>query len=409
MRNVTVYLTVDQQLIWSELIDEMETDILEDVTLTDVEKLVLCSYKIKHFLSVNVDISVTISFLNVAGWGSFFDLGYVSVDLQADISDQCVALDQNDDCELFGSLRNATQGDSVKYAATLTLINDLQFILIDVSFTHGQKMGLLHKILEEFFEAHPDWEDFYKNITIPGFGSLETFDDVCHGYQRSLTISTVLVGTSDSDCPLLKSLSDAVANTSLTITVRNQIKQFHDKLAVFFASDSDVNHRLAYVSAQYWQMIVVEQFIVQYMSVISISDMSGKQWGLFYDLIWCSQFCNNTGSCGCMSCGLGVPDCPSRPNLIAISAQNTTILTDVLTENYNSWNSTQKMGFNSCFNQVRGAIWNKTATVAQRINAIVGFFKAYNANNQLKQQVLFNVTLDVWNGEVQDFVNCGNM
>jgi len=409
MRNLSVLLTVDQQIVWSELIYEIEVEIMEDVTLTDIEKVVKASYKIKHFLSVNLDISVTISFLQIGGWGSFFDFGYVSIDLQADFSEQVVTLDQSDDCDLFDSLRNATKGDSVKYAATLTLIEDLKFILIDVSFTHGQKMGLIHKILEEFFNDHPDWEDFYKNITIPGFGSLESFDDVCHGYNRALTISAVLVGSSDSDCPVLKSLSDAVANTTLTISVRSQIKQFHDKLAVYFASVTDVDKRMAYVTAQYWQMIIMEPFIVQYMSVISINDMSGNKWGLFYDLIWVSQFCNNTGSCGCMSCGLGMPDCPSRPNLIVISAQNTTILTDVLTVNYNSWNSSTRLGFNTCFNQVRGAIWNKTATVAQKINAIVGYFKAYNANNVYKQQVLFNCTIDVWDGEIQDFVNCGNM
>jgi hypothetical protein len=343
LKNATVLLTVDEQTIYLELIYEIQIEILEDDTLTDIEKVVKSSYKLKHFLEANYEIKQKIAFVQVAAWGNLFDYLYISVDLQADFSEQIVTLDANDDCELFDSLVNATKNDSVKYQATLSLISQIRFILLDVSWSHGQKMGQIHKLIKKFFDANPSWADFFKQIDIKGFGSFESFDDVCHGHHRALTISHVLVGSSDADCPLLKSLSNAYANTSFTLTIRSQIKQFHDKLAVYFGQVTDVDQRMVYVIQQYWQMIVVEQFIVPTMSEVSLVDLTGEEWGLFYDLTWVSQFCNNTGSCGCMSCGLGIPDCVSRPRLIAISAQNTTVFTDVLTVNYNSWNSSTRL------------------------------------------------------------------
>jgi hypothetical protein len=67
--------------------------------------------------------------------------------------------------------------------------------------------------------------------------------------------------------------------------------------------------------------------------------------------------------------------------------------------------------FNTCFNQIRTAIWNMNLfpTVSTKVNEIIKDLKAYNANNPSKQQVVFNITVDAWDGAIQDFVNCGNM
>lgn len=68
------------------------------------------------------------------------------------------------------------------------------------------------------------------------------------------------------------------------------------------------------------------------------------------------------------------------------------------------------LGFNTCFNQVRNAIWNHVAfpTPASKITEIVTRFKAYNANNLPKQKVLMDIFIVKWNGKIQDFCDCGS-
>lgn len=103
----------------------------------------------------------------------------------------------------------------------------------------------------------------------------------------------MVIGGSSTDCPLLLALDEAVANTSFTITVRNQIKQFRQKLAVFFDANVDVSVRLAYVSAQYWQLIIMEPFIIKFLVQCRI-EVDGEGWGMFYDLLWVSQFVSDS-------------------------------------------------------------------------------------------------------------------
>lgn len=86
LRNISVILvTEEQRIIFEEFIRVIEITILKDVTLTDIEKVVKCSYSVKHFLEVNVEIQHLISFESISTWGSFFDLTYVSIDLQVSI------------------------------------------------------------------------------------------------------------------------------------------------------------------------------------------------------------------------------------------------------------------------------------------------------------------------------------
>ncbi|KAI1706829.1 hypothetical protein DdX_12823 [Ditylenchus destructor] len=415
LRNVSVILTVEERVIFLQFIEYLEEIILIDVTLTNIEKVVKCSYALKHFCAEHIEIYHKIAFQYIASWGYFIDFIYVAVDLQADITETVVVLDEKDSCTLFEALLNATVGNQEQHQAVIQLIEELKVsIFLNVQLTYAQKLARIYLAFESFFEVHVEWKSVFYKFEISGYGSFESFLDVSHGYDRALTISTV-IGGSSSDCVLLLALDEAVANTSFTITVRNQLKQLRIKLAAYFDVEVDVQLRLTYISQQCWQLFLVEEFITQFLDLISL-EVHGEQWGIFYDILWCSQFCHNSGTCGNLGHGLGTSpapittptttqatstvksvDCTARSELIVVSQQNTTVLTDVLTVNYNSWNASTRLGFNTCFNQVRNDIWNNAAfpTPAAKITDIVKNFKSYNANNFSKQQVLMSITIEV--------------
>ncbi|KAI1704074.1 hypothetical protein Ddc_16291 [Ditylenchus destructor] len=443
--NISLILTVEQRTIFLEFIEYIKVTILIDVTLTDIEKVVRCSYALKHFCSQNIDIYYKIAFEFIGSWGRCIDFVYVSVDLQAVITEKIVTLDSNGDCELFEALLNATQGNQQQYEAVLELIEELRVtVFANVELTYAQKLAKCHEIIVAFFEVHVEWQSSFYEIEITGYGSFESYVDVCHGYYRALTIGKVISGSSDSDCVLLAALTEASANTSFSLSVRNQIKELHDKLQAYFVIEIDISIRLQYISQQCFQVFQVEEFIVQVLDLISC-EVDGELWGLWYDVLWCSQFCHNSGSCGDLDHGMGTSlapststsvagtsavvtssagstasteaptttspaaDCGSRPTLIVISSVNTTILTDTIIEHYNTWNSSVRLGFNSCLNQVRKAIWDDVdfPTYAVKISNIVQYFLNYNKNNANAQNILMNITVVEWRGTIRQFCNCG--
>ncbi|KAI1700777.1 hypothetical protein Ddc_17940 [Ditylenchus destructor] len=412
LRNVSLILTVEERVIFLQFIEHLEATILIDTTLTNIEKVVKCSYALKHFCAEHIEIYHKIAFQFIASWGYFIDLIYVAVDLQADITEEIVVLDEKDSCTLFEALLNATVGNQEQHQAVIELIEELKVsIFLNVQLTYAQKLARIYLAFESFFEVHVEWKIVFYKFEISGYGSFESFLDVCHGVSFRT-----------------KFPDDAVANTSFTITVRNQLKQLRIKLAAYFDVEVDVQLRLTYISQQCWQLFLVEEFITQFLDLISL-EVDGELWGIFYDILWCSQFCHNSGTCGNLGNGLGTSpaptttptttqatstvkpaDCSTRWELIVITEQNTTILMDVLTDNYNSWNASTKLGFNTCFNQVRNDIWNDVAfpTPASKITDIVKNFKSYNANNLSKQQVLMSISIEVWHGTIQQFCDCGS-
>ncbi|KAI1702465.1 glycosyl hydrolases family 16 domain-containing protein [Ditylenchus destructor] len=105
-------------------------------------------------------------------------------------------------------------------------------------------------------------------------------------------------------------------------------------------------------------------------------------------------------------------DCQSRSNLIGVSMPaNTTILTNTLTQHYNTWDTPTKAGFNTYFNMVRKAIWDnaKFPDTKAKITEIVADLKKYNFNNAAKQKVLMDIIISEWNcATIKQFCDCGD-
>ena len=159
------------------------------------------AYELKHFFSLHYDIEIAIGYEVILDWGFVVDLLSVAIDIQADFAGSLIVLDGEDDCDLFDALRNATEGDSEKYAAVLILIEQLKVILVDVSLTYEAKLTLVYEKFEAFFELHAEWEEFFLSIEIFGFGSLEQFIDVTLVVSVWLTRSGILCTFSTGGSP----------------------------------------------------------------------------------------------------------------------------------------------------------------------------------------------------------------
>jgi len=255
--------------------------------------------------------------------------------------------------------------------------------------------------------------------------------DVCQVYWRITTLSTVISGSSTSDCVLLEALEAASSNSSFTLSEQAEILQLEQKLALFFSENVSISARLEYISQTCFQMFLLEPFMVSIIEQITLN-----VWGDIYDIIFCSGICTNYG-CGNPNDGSGpetapptastsvgttteesetstttsvVPaNCGTIGELITVNVTtNTTVLTTTLTNAYNNFTSSQKLGFNSCFNKVRNCIWNNSQfpTQQSKFTELHTDFLQYNNNSVSNQQLVFNITIVSWQGTIGQFVSC---
>jgi len=416
--NLSLTLTVQQQVLFNAWIQEIENSILANFSLSDDQKVVLISLSLKAFFSVNIDIYNELSFADIAGWGSVIDFLYVSIDIQLEITLSIVTLDNSNNCGLSEALQNASSSLSSNDQNSISsLIVEIQSILEDSSQSYELQLSAIWQLFQVFFSEHASLESFVLSINIEGYGSVQSFLDVCQTYERITTISTILSGNSTSDCPLLAALEAASSNSSFTLSQQAEILQLEQKLELFFSLNISISARLEYISQTCYQMFLLEPFMISIIEQISVGS-----WGSIYDIIFCSGICTNYG-CGDISghqqastpaavstASSFVPaNCQTIGQLITVDiTTNTTVLTTSITNYYNNFTASQKLGFNSCFNKVRNAIWNNNAfpTQSSKFTELHTDFLQYNNNSATNQQLVFSIPISGWGGTVGQFVSC---
>jgi len=412
-----VNLTDDEKVLWDAWIVEIETTILADFSLTDDQKVVKISLSLEAFFKVNQGIKTKLSYEKIADWGYMIDFVYVSISIQIESTQSICTLDQENTCGLIEALLNATaNGSQDEQDACNSLVVEIQAILEDSSYEYEQKMAVISKIFKTFFADHPDMEEFFRSIDIKGYGSVTSFLRVCHTYEQITTLSVVIGGSDETNCVFLAALDSASKNA--TVEQQTQILQLKVKIKAFFQTTTSLKLRLQYISAQCYQMFKLEDWMIQVIEQISCGD-----WGTIYDLIFCSGVCTNYG-CGNPDNGPGPQgttvgptttqasvkpaDCSSVGSLIVVDSNNQTQLTNCLLQAYATWSNSQKLGFNSCFNKVRKAIWDNVSfpTQASKLTELHTDFLQYNNNSVTNQQLVFNLTITMWQGTVGQFVKC---
>jgi len=411
--NMSLSLTIEQQLIWEAWIQEVENTIFVSKTLSNDEKVVMCSLSLKAFFSVHVDIYNELSYMEISDWGLVIDFLYVSVSIQIEITQSIVTMDASNSCDLIEAIKNASaNGSPDEQAACHNLVVELEAVLSDMSLSYEMQLSMVFELFQAFFVQHPDMESFIRSVNIRGYGSVESFLAVCRTYSRITSLSTVISGSSDSDCVLLAALQDASTNGSFTSDQKTHILQLKEKLAFFFKSNISIKLRLKYISTTCHEMFKLEPWMIEIIESI----MCGE-WGSIYDIIFCSGVCTNHG-CGDLDSGITTTasavttespaNCATIGDLIVVDANNQTVLTNVLLQAYSKWTFNQRTGFNTCFNKVRKAIWDNVTfpTKTLKLKELNIDFLQYNANNVTAQQLVFNLTISVWQGTIGQFVQC---
>lgn len=181
--NLSLTLTIEQQLIWEAWIQEIEDTILVNVSLTNDQKVVLVSLSLEAFFSVNIDIYKKLSYGVIPGWGVVEDFLHVSISIQLEITQSIVTLDANGDCDLLDAIRNASEEcacSAQEKSAFASLLIELQAILEDSSYTYEQQLAVVFQLCQSFIVQNPSLEKLLLSIHIHGYGSVESLMRVCH-------------------------------------------------------------------------------------------------------------------------------------------------------------------------------------------------------------------------------------
>jgi hypothetical protein len=426
--NISITLTVEQQVIFIEWIHHIERTILIRIDITDEQKIVLIGLSLKRFCEVNIDISIAIEYQWIGTWGYVKDLTYVAIEITSDYSLELITIDESGSCEWFDAWLNATEGDEEKHNAVLIFIEEVRTeILIKVSLTIEEKMVLIYKKCLTFFSAHASWKSFFLSIKINKFIEFESFFQVSFTYYQISTIDVVLGGSVD-ECVFIKSLRDASTNASLSTSTKSQIFQMIAKFEAYFKSETRVTFRLEYVNAQSYQFFKLMVSDVTFQ--ISIERISCGEWGDYYQIIFCGAFyqCHpddfppkdvttpavettveaTTVVPTTVASG---PVCSKRPDLIVIdSGANVTCLTTSVNTVYNTWSRTDKANFASYKKRIESAIWGSEFNdVESKLKQISTVFTGYAPSGSAASVQVMSITITckavVW-GTVGDFCGC---
>jgi len=404
---MSVLLTIEQQLVWEAWIVEIENTILVNMSLTNDEKVVLISLSMKAFFSINIDIYNKLSYEKIDNWGFVVDFLYVDISINIEIT-QSVVIDGNGKCKVCDALKEESDNcdcDAQEKADLDSLIVEIEVTLQMTSYTYEQKMGKISKLVKEFFRKHPNKEKKLKSKHIEGYGSFESFLRVCKTYEQITTMSVVISGYTSDDCELLAALEDALTNSSFSLPQKAEINELKKKIEAYFKNTTDYNLRLQFVSYSCYQQFKLAPWMRKIVEQISVAE-----WGNIYEIIFCSGICSNKG-CGDVNDGPGpAANCAAVGSLIVVDGMNKTLLTDTLTVSYSSFTPSQKLGFNSCFNKIRKAIWDNVLFPNEKakLKEVQADFWSYNNNSVTNQQLVFNITIQKWKGSVAQLVKCIN-
>ncbi|KAH7704617.1 hypothetical protein AAVH_28199 [Aphelenchoides avenae] len=271
-------------------------------------------------------------------------------------------------------------------------------------------MTLIYEKFEAFFELHAEWEEFFLECEIEGFGTLEQFIDVCHVYHR-ITHVDVVLGGSASECVIIQALEEAFLNESFSLSTRQQIQQIKVKLEAYFVSETDVYLRMGYVSAQLYQFYKL--FDIK--ALKAVDRITLGEWGSIFDLRFCASFFKNHGwdfgAETTVEASTAEADlsCVKRGPLITIgSGCNCTTLTDSVNAAFNTWPRGDKANFNSYKKRIETLIWgNEYPATSDKIAQIVTVFNGCSTPGTSTYTLVMGTEITGW-GNVKKFTDCQN-
>jgi len=306
-------LTGTLRIEFDLLIQQIEDEILSNRCgcMSEDDKVVKVSKKMKKFLSKHKTLKKAMHFKKIGKWGHWRDLVQVAVDIQNEKMDELLLLDVNDNCKLFEALKNHTCGNVTVELEKEVLIVNMRKALKNNAWSKKQKHAKLHLLMRSFLTIHVDIADCIDDIEVEGLGDIGSFRRVMKVAHQTTRLAKVISGSSNDDCELLKRLNECANNASIEPTQRASIGQLHGVILVKFQIEVDLQIRLQYVSQQSAEMLQGAPWVIQLLMEIEMKDndedcgCDDGKWGDFYELRFCSHMCTNDGSCGEVAGGEG--------------------------------------------------------------------------------------------------------
>lgn len=275
--------------LWLDFIEELHYQIVLDGSLTVHEKLIAIWARLEAFVEVHAEIEVAVYYLYIEEWGGYVrNLEAVTVSFSASDCQSVVALDAEGSCQLVDALKNGTSGELNSLLESLE--SDILSILGDASYSYSYQLVLIYEKFAAFFAAHADYKADVLAVEIEGFGVVGSFVEVAAYYYRAYYIDSVVAGSDASDCVLLQTFTAAYQNSSAaTSTERAQIKQFEEKLASYWSSETDAEARIEYFQEQLYQFMILQDWAVNvfYSWQMNITvDGEAQAYGDIYQFIY---------------------------------------------------------------------------------------------------------------------------
>ncbi|CAD5221119.1 unnamed protein product [Bursaphelenchus okinawaensis] len=390
--------------LWLQWIEEVNDNIVLDVSLTSEEKICAIWSSLEAFITVHVEIEEIVYYIYISEWGGYVrNLEAVSVSFDSSVSEAIITLDASEDCELFDALRNQTSGELATYVETL--IEEITVIL-EGGWSYSYELVLIYEKIESFLTTYSQYSAQFLAIEIEGYGSVSSFYEVTAFYWRAYNFD-IAVGGSTSDCALIQVLTQAYQNESIGSTSeRAQIKELVETLTTYYESNTEVSVRIEYFYTQLYQFLIIQEWSVE---IIYSLEISG--YGDLYELIYAYvlevnlgiSFENIGGSTTVESSSAGA-SCSDVTEINDFSANTTDLLTSI-TEAQESWNSTEIQRFAAYKERIYVVSSNTSATLVERYQSVYQVLTTWTTN-EFYLNLVDSIQILTWGGSVSQACAC---
>jgi hypothetical protein len=304
-------LEINIQIAFQQWINSTQIQIVQNSTLTEYEILVEIWYSLQVFFVQYPQVEVAIQFLYIGDWGYFCDLEGTVIEIQSTTTvvstQQIITIGGGGSCPLTAALNQCAQSASPGDQAAIQVLIQNITATIELGYSFEYTLTLIYQSFSGFFIQYPQLISVIYSGQIQGFGVIQAYIDICQVYWQ---IQNFAVAVGGDSCALIQSLYALYTNQSYSLSQRQDFKELHDKLVVYFSANIAVEVRVQYFAEQLYQLLILAEWDISILYVVEING-----YGSLYDLIYAYIYCTNHGV---------HPVTPGTPKPVTTPAINTT-------------------------------------------------------------------------------------
>ncbi|KAI6170609.1 hypothetical protein M3Y97_01133400 [Aphelenchoides bicaudatus] len=417
----SVNLEYSLQVVFKQWINKVQVEIVQNSALTEYQIIVELYYSLQLLFVQYPQIEVEIQYLYIGEWGYVCDLEGLVIDIQTattTISIQQVITISGVTCPLTEALNQCAQNASASDQAAIQLLIQNITATIQLGYSLEVTLSLIYESFSGFFVQYPSLVSIVYSGEISGFGILQSYIDICAVYWR-IEHFWIAIGGPVSSCELIESLYALYTNQSYNISQRQDFKELHDTLSVYFESHVDIEVRLQYFAEQLYQLLILAEWDI---AILYSVELQG--YGTLYQLIFAYVYCiNNNIPISNSTTTVASTTAPvtattpttAKPNgdcstviKVNIWADATTLLLDSINEDQadpsSKWTKKQKKQFSGYKKRIKKFSKNKKLSDESKFKKIKKVLTGFAGPAKLKKKV-YAIYIQTW-GTIAQYVKC---